>query len=205
MLDDPTSPQHYRRSGVEPHPSSGSALPSDLLPRQVTLRDRASQATVLPFNSPTQLPASLISYLCDQFAKEIETGDTYPMLDPMPLQAFGQYWFGVFGAVMLAADVETAMLMVSGSFHPEPDWSKVCLGSFYTKPNYPGRSSHICNAGFLVTDAARNKGVGKLLGEAYLDWAPKLVRAKLFTPSPTRMMMNSISHVLASEQHWRQT
>ena len=55
------------------------------------------------------------------------------------------------------------------------DWGQVCLGSFYIKPNYPGRSSHVCNGGFLVTDAARNRGVGRLMGEGYLEWAPKLV------------------------------
>ncbi|KAG7143024.1 Protein SPT10 like protein [Verticillium longisporum] len=54
------------------------------------------------------------------------------------------------------------------------NWSKTCLGSFYIKPNYPGRSSHVCNAGFLVTDASRGRGVGRLMGECYLDWAPKL-------------------------------
>lgn len=55
------------------------------------------------------------------------------------------------------------------------DWHRICLGTFYIKPNYPGRSSHVCNGGFIVTDAARNKGVGRLMGEAYLAWAPKLV------------------------------
>ncbi|KAL9598740.1 MAG: hypothetical protein Q9219_004298 [cf. Caloplaca sp. 3 TL-2023] len=54
------------------------------------------------------------------------------------------------------------------------DWAQVCLGSFYVKPNYPGRSSHVCNGGFLVTEAARNRGVGRLMGEGYLEWAPKL-------------------------------
>ena len=55
-------------------------------------------------------------------------------------------------------------------------WEETCLGSFYIKPNYPGRSSHVCNGGFLVTEAARNRGVGRLMGEGYLEWAPKLVR-----------------------------
>lgn len=54
-------------------------------------------------------------------------------------------------------------------------WRRRCLGTFYVKPNYPGRSSHICNGGFIVTDAARNRGVGRLMGEGYLEWAPKLV------------------------------
>lgn len=39
-----------------------------------------------------------------------------------------------------------------------------------------GRCSHVCNAGFLTTDAARNKGVGIVMGEAYLHFAPRLVR-----------------------------
>jgi hypothetical protein len=38
-----------------------------------------------------------------------------------------------------------------------------------------GRCSHICNAGFITTTAARGKGVGYAMGEAYLDFAPKLV------------------------------
>lgn len=38
-----------------------------------------------------------------------------------------------------------------------------------------GRCSHICNAGFLTTAAARGKGVGQQMGEAYLEFAPKLV------------------------------
>lgn len=45
------------------------------------------------------------------------------------------------------------------------DWKTVWLGSFYVKPNYPGRSSHVCNAGFLVAEAARGKGVGRAMGE----------------------------------------
>lgn len=174
MLDDPTAPQHFRRSGPEPLPVPGGPLPAGIVPRQVTLRDRITPATILPFNSPKNLPASLVSYLCDEFAREVERGDTYPMLEPMPLESFGPYWFGVFGTVMLSGDLKSAEAMINGTSASEPDWAKVCLGSFYTKPNYPGRSSHVCNAGFLVTDAARNKGIGRLLGEAYLEWAPKL-------------------------------
>lgn len=108
-----------------------------------------------------------------QLSAEIEAGDTYPMLEALPVEAFGPYWFGVFGAVMLEGDFKSADDIQS----LDADWSKTCLGSFYTKPNYPGRSSHICNAGFLVTSTARNKGVGKLLGRQYLKWAPQLVCA----------------------------
>ncbi|KAG8669898.1 Protein spt10 [Fusarium poae] len=170
MLDDPASPTIYRVSGQPPYPGPSSpGFPADIIPRQVTLRDRQTVATIVPFASKHQVPESLIAYLCDQINKEIEGGDTYPMMEPFAADKFGSYWFQNFGAIMLLGNVERAEDIVEGK-----DWSRECLGSFYIKPNYPGRSSHVCNAGFLVTDAARNRGVGRLMGEAYLDWAPRL-------------------------------
>ncbi|KAI2635906.1 hypothetical protein GGS26DRAFT_604897 [Hypomontagnella submonticulosa] len=170
IMDDPSSPTIYRVVGQPPFPDPGKPeLPPDVLPRQVTLRDRQTIATVVPFVSRDQVPASLLAYLSDQFAKEIEGGDTYPMIEPMPLEKFSAYWFQNFGGIMLLGQIESAADVVEGK-----DWSRECLGSFYIKPNYPGRSSHVCNGGFLVTDASRNRGVGRLMGESYLDWAPKL-------------------------------
>lgn len=168
-MDDPSSPTIYRVAGEAPYPSPNSPLPANVLPRQVTLRDRQTVATVVPFASREQVPLSLLLYLSDQFAKEVEKGDTYPMIDPMPFEKFASYWFQNFGAIMLLGRIEKPEDVVE-----DKDWSKECLGSFYIKPNYPGRSSHVCNAGFLVTDASRNRGVGRLMGESYLDWAPKL-------------------------------
>ncbi|KAI0122071.1 hypothetical protein F4814DRAFT_198034 [Daldinia grandis] len=170
IMDDPSSPTIYRVTGQPPYPDPNKPeLPPNLLPRQVTLRDRQTIATVVPFASRDQVPPSLLAYLSDQFAKEIEGGDTYPMIDPMPLEKFSAYWFQNFGGIMLLGQIESAADVVEGK-----DWSRECLGSFYIKPNYPGRSSHVCNGGFLVTDASRNRGVGRLMGESYLDWAPKL-------------------------------
>jgi len=172
MLDDPESPTIYRASGSAPFPDPHDvhpSLPVDVYPRVVTLRDRATVATIVPFCSRDQVPPSLQAYLSDQFNKEIEMGDTYPMIDTMPGEKFGSYWFQNFGAVMLLGNIENADDVVEGK-----NWATECLGSFYIKPNYPGRSSHVCNAGFLVTDAARNKGVGRLMGESYLEWAPRL-------------------------------
>ncbi|KAH8174802.1 his(2)-Cys(2) zinc finger domain-containing protein [Sarocladium implicatum] len=169
-LDDPASPTVYRTSGEPPYPGPDDpAIPRDVVPRQVTLRDRQTVATVVPFTSREQLPPSLGEYLCVQLNKEIDGGDTYPMIDRFTPDGFTRYWFQNFGAVMLLGDIESADHVQEGK-----DWAKECLGSFYIKPNYPGRSSHVCNAGFLVTDAARNRGVGRLMGEAYIDWAPRL-------------------------------
>ncbi|KAF7504803.1 hypothetical protein GJ744_001736 [Endocarpon pusillum] len=174
MLDDPTAPVIYRASGAGPYPTANNPqIPSSIFPRPVTLRDRVTVATLVPFFSPNQVPGRLRSYLCDQLNKEIEGGDTYPMINPLPYEAFGPYWFGNFGAVMLLGDIG-GIESVQAMEHEGSDWSKICLGSFYVKPNYPGRSSHVCNGGFLVTPAARNKGVGKSMGECYLDWAPQL-------------------------------
>ncbi|KAH8904757.1 zf-H2C2-domain-containing protein, partial [Coniochaeta sp. PMI_546] len=170
MLDDPDAPTIYRVSGQPPYPDPAHpSLPPSITPRHVTLRDRQTVATVVPFASRFQVPDSLLRYLNDQFNKEIEGGDTYPMMDGLPFEKFASYWFQNFGAIMLLGNIESADEVIEGK-----DWSKECLGTFYIKPNYPGRSSHVCNAGFIVTDAARNRGVGRLMGESYLDWAPKL-------------------------------
>ncbi|ROW15703.1 hypothetical protein VPNG_02215 [Cytospora leucostoma] len=169
-MDDPASPTMYRVSGEHPYPDpQNPSLPASIAPRQVTLRDRQTIATIVPFASRNQVPLSLLVYLSDQFSKEVEKGDTYPMTDAMHFEQFASYWFQNFGAIMLLGKIEKAEDITD-----DKDWSKECLGSFYIKPNYPGRSSHVSNGGFLVTDAARNRGVGRLMGEAYLDYAPRL-------------------------------
>ncbi|KAK3485507.1 uncharacterized protein B0T23DRAFT_289796, partial [Neurospora hispaniola] len=170
ILDDPSAGTIHRVSGAAPYPDPAHpSFPPTIVPRHVTLRDRQTVATVVPFASRHQVPNSLLHYLHDQFNKEIEGGDTYPMLDAMPFDKFADYWFQNFAGVMLLGQIERGEDIVDNK-----NWSTECLGTFYIKPNYPGRSSHICNAGFIVTDASRNRGVGRLMGETYLDWAPKL-------------------------------
>ncbi|KAL8724478.1 MAG: hypothetical protein Q9166_007930 [cf. Caloplaca sp. 2 TL-2023] len=174
MLDDPTAPNIYRTSGAPPYPTpSNPQIPPSITPRQVTLRDRVTIASLIPVSSPNDVPHSLLNYLCSQLNREIEKGDTYPMMNAMPLSTFGPYWFQNFAAIMILGEVQSIEEVVDLE-NQGIDWGEVCLGSFYVKPNYPGRSSHICNGGFLVTEAARNRGVGRLMGEGYLEWAPKL-------------------------------
>lgn len=168
MLDDPDAATIYRTAGAGPYPdplNPNPPLPIGIHPRQVTLRDRITLATIIPYSSSKDVPPSLLAYLSDQLNKEIELGDTYPMINTMSTEKFASYWFQNFGAIMFLGNIERAEDVVEGM-----DFTKQCLGSYYIKPNYPGRSSHICNAGFLVTDAARARGVGRLLGESYIDW-----------------------------------
>lgn len=185
LLSDPSAP-------LIPSPSSPL---SPIVPLRVTLRD-GSLAAILPFTSPSQVPSRLSDHVCGLLNAEIDQGDTFPMTTHMAPDAFRAYWFGNFAAVMLllpnasysAEDVYQRLL------HPDPGtwtkalaeldqagatdgafWAKTCLGTYYVKPNYPGRSSHVCNAGFLVGKAARGKGVGRRLGESYVIWAGRLV------------------------------
>ncbi|KAK8254473.1 hypothetical protein HDK77DRAFT_478158 [Phyllosticta capitalensis] len=175
ILDDPSAPTIFRQSGGAPFPDAATPLPASIVPKPVTLRDRTTKATLIPFGSADRVPLSLVEYLCAQMNSEIERGDTYPMTAPFSVEAFGRYWFQNFGAIMVLGDVADDGQEALWRWEKEgKGWEKLCLGSFYIKPNYPGRSSHVCNAGFVVTDGARNRGVGKLMGECYLEWAPLL-------------------------------
>lgn len=75
-------------------------IPVNITPRQVTLRDRVTVATLVPISSADDVPPSLMRYLSDQLNKEIAKGDTYAMVDPIPLEQFATYWFFNFGAII---------------------------------------------------------------------------------------------------------
>ena len=45
------------------------------------------------------------------------------------------------------------------------------LGAAANGPNRPGRGSHVATASFMVSPAARGRGVGRYLGEYAIRWA----------------------------------
>ncbi|KAL4970694.1 GNAT family N-acetyltransferase [Aspergillus stella-maris] len=140
-------------------------------PIHTTLKS-GQKATLHPITTgPSSLPQSLLKFLHGEFSTEIEKGCTYPMEEAMEFSKFGEYWFGCLGVVALLDSGEGSE---EKGLDEEHDWEKECLGTFYIKPNYPGRCSHVCNAGFLTTSAARNQGVGMVMGKAYLHYAPLL-------------------------------
>ncbi len=134
---------------------------------------KITTASLFPITSASEVPPSLLAYLCAQFNLEIQKRDTYPMTTSFSVVDFGAYWFQAFGAVMLLSEFLASRLReeLRDLEDHGGGWVKLCLGTFYIKPNYPGRSSHVCNRGFIVTDAARNRGVGRLKGQGYLEWA----------------------------------
>lgn len=157
-FDDVTQPPHYRQQLDYPVP---------IIERYtVLLKDGETTATIYPIHSPDELPQGLLAFLCDEFNMEIERGDTYPFFDTLHIETFANYWFGSFAAVMVLGDAP--------ALDRSRQWEKECLGTFFVKPNYPGRSSHICNASFLVNAGIRGKGIGTTMTECFLEWAPRL-------------------------------
>ena len=85
-----------------------------------------------------------------------EEGNSYPQEDLSNIEDFRAYY--LTHEVFVCRDPSSGLV----------------LGSFYVKPNFPGRCSHICNAGFAVKKAARGKGVASVMVENYLQIARDL-------------------------------
>ncbi|GEQ67401.1 hypothetical protein JCM33374_g1065 [Metschnikowia sp. JCM 33374] len=158
-FDDVIQPPHYR-------PQLDYNPMSSIERYTVLLKDGETTATIYPVQNTDNLPPGLLAFLCDEFNIEIERGDTFSFFDTLHIESFQNYWFGAFAGVMVLGDSPT----LEGPKH----WEKECLGTFFVKPNYPGRASHICTAGFLVNAGIRGKGIGRTLTDCFLQWAPRL-------------------------------
>jgi ribosomal protein S18 acetylase RimI-like enzyme len=86
-------------------------------------------------------------------------GQTYPQAQPLSEEEFAAYW--------MSGDTFVVRLMNDSEGNPNLKSGKL-LGAFYLKPNFPGRCSHICNAGFIVQPSARGLGIGRYMGENML-------------------------------------
>lgn len=150
---------------------------------QITLRD-GTKATLVPINDVSHAPDGLIDVVHQLLNSEIEAGDTYPQDTILTKEAFTNYYFSYFTAVLILGEYKVEQqqnVLPKDIFGPDFDFKSNFLGSYYIKPNYPGRASHNCNGGFLVSAAARGKGIGVELGKCYLTQAPRLgFRASIF-------------------------
>lgn len=133
----------------------------------VLLNDGETKATVYPFSGPEHVPLELQAFLCDEFNLEIERGEGVPYYTEMRIEAFQDYWFGGgLAGIMLLGE--------SATIQTRPHWEKECLGAFYMRQCYPGRSGHLVSGGFLVNSGIRGKGIGKALMSCFADWSLKL-------------------------------
>jgi GNAT superfamily N-acetyltransferase len=77
-------------------------------------------------------------------AEIVRDGSVFPFEDVAGVMA---YWFSP-GARRVVALVDGAL-----------------VGSYCIKPNHPGRGAHVANAGYMVAEAHRGRGIGRQLGE----------------------------------------
>ena len=127
------------------------------------LRD-GTKVSLVPYNGVNEAPQEVVSTLHDLLNEIIEEGKTYPIELPLSLSEFIEYYFKYFVTVMVSGDIDDPKLVQGDDI----------LGCFYIKPNYPGRSAHVCNGGFLVATKARGKSCGTIMGKQYVKWAPLL-------------------------------
>ncbi|OSD00200.1 hypothetical protein PYCCODRAFT_1371683 [Trametes coccinea BRFM310] len=174
------------------NPRSSSLLPSTTWQLVSKRRDTPKYLTLhhITLDRAEQFPG-LVDYLHGVFADELAAGRTYPQ-EILPGQPYTR---AQFDAYYFAADVLVAVLGLpapEGAADPlnAPDgtqipigfaeavagrtWEDCIAGCYYVKPNYPGRSSHICNAGFLVPSVQRGRGIGTVLARSYLHYGPRL-------------------------------
>jgi len=80
------------------------------------------------------------------FAAVVAGGEGYPQVPgPLSVEEFDEYWLDHKSLVVVARH------------------QRRLAGSYYLKPNFPGRAAHIANAGYFVVPALRGQGVGEAL------------------------------------------
>ncbi|WP_417207872.1 GNAT family N-acetyltransferase [Antarctobacter sp.] len=83
-------------------------------------------------------------------------GDTYSIDADITREDALAYWFGPERQVFVA------------------EYDGVLLGTYYIVRNQKGGGSHVCNCGYVTSEAARGKGVARAMLAHSLDIAPKL-------------------------------
>lgn len=95
---------------------------------------------------------------------EIKQGNSYPFEEALSESHFMEYFFGYDAFVLRTKAPEDGRCGVHDGLLLD---DAQLVGCFYIKPNYPGRSSHLCNGGFLVAPAFRGNGAGFILGDRF--------------------------------------
>ncbi|KAH9067598.1 hypothetical protein EDB87DRAFT_1671649 [Lactarius vividus] len=145
--------------------------PADLLPP--TRRFRRLALHHLRLDDARALPG-LVEYMHRVFAAEVEAGRSYPQEGPHTSAAFDAYFWAADVIVAIGTNDQTGSDSDVEAGRAGRSWEDALVGFYYVKPNYPGRSSHICNAGFVIPPPHRQSGYGKTLGRSFLHYGPLL-------------------------------
>ncbi|GJJ08460.1 hypothetical protein Clacol_002678 [Clathrus columnatus] len=88
------------------------------------------------------MPSELATYLYETFQAELEKGMTYPQEYPMTSSGFDVYFLG--NDVFVGVLVKNTITVISNIEQARDgrEWNACVGGTYYVKPNYPGRSSH---------------------------------------------------------------
>ncbi len=110
------------------------------------------------------------------FAAVVAAGEGYPQVPgPLSVDEFDDYWLAHKSLVVVARH--------EGRL----------AGSYYLKPNFPGRAAHIANAGYFVVPELRGQGMGEALvrhsfGEARALGFDALQFNLVFASNPARRL-----------------
>ncbi len=109
------------------------------------------------------------------FHEIVAAGEGFPQGLPMTRAEFDDYWIDHSSAVCVARR------------------GTELVGSYYLKPNFVGRASHIANAGYFVRARHREAGAGRSLvehslGEARRHGFDAMVFNLVFASNPARSL-----------------
>ncbi|KAJ3063475.1 hypothetical protein HDU98_000728 [Podochytrium sp. JEL0797] len=125
------------------------------LPIKATLKD-GTPVQVVQVPDASAISQAQLTRLNALLNAEIAAGNSYPQEHELNENEFKNYFLSATAFMVTSEDGQTIM------------------GTFYIKPNYPGRCSHICNGGFITAAEFRGKGIGKIMGKAFMVLAPML-------------------------------
>ncbi|TFL07141.1 hypothetical protein BDV98DRAFT_557331 [Pterulicium gracile] len=160
------------------------------VPTAASTSNSTSHITIFHLTSETATAQrGLVDYLRSVFSDVVDEGLTYPQEDKVTPESFEAYFLagdllvgihdpsatisGDFGAIA-GREATTVVHQSLESAKGTKDWRDAIVGFYYVKPNYPGRSSHICNGGFVVPTIHRGKGYASALAKSFLHYAPAL-------------------------------
>ena len=94
--------------------------------------------------------------LYELFLEIVQEGNSYPQTLPYSFEEFLNYFFPKDSVVLICKKNEKI------------------VASFYLKPNFSGKSSHIANCGYIVSKDFRGQKIGFHLGKCSIDIAKEL-------------------------------